>query len=102
MREKAFPFYGKAFFTVYFFIFYRFFSIAFVISRVPRTGLPSSARSAVRAPSLRVFSTAASRASASFLRSNAYHSIMDAERMVAIGLAMFLPAIVGAEPWIGS
>ena len=35
-------------------------------------------------------------------RPKEYLSIMDAERMVAKGLAIFFPAISGAEPWLGS
>ena len=81
---------------------YRLRKMVSVISLVPRTGRPACARSAVRAPSFNAFSTALSTASASAERSNAYLSIIDAERMVAMGLAMFLPAMVGAEPWMGS
>ena len=41
-------------------------------------------------------------ASASLSRSSEYLSIIAAERIVAIGLAIFFPAISGAEPWLGS
>ena len=36
------------------------------------------------------------------ISANAYSNIIAAERIVAIGLAMFLPAACGYEPWIGS
>src|SRR5262249_27059774 len=72
------------------------------ISFVPIVDSPGAAMSAVRWPWAKVFSTAASIAQAASSLPNEYRSIMAAERMVARGFAMFLPAISGAEPWMGS
>ena len=52
--------------------------------------------------SFKTCATAASIASASLSRSSEYLNIIAAERIVAIGLAIFFPAISGAEPWLGS
>mmetsp|Transcript_6771 Transcript_6771/g.28513 ORF Transcript_6771/g.28513 Transcript_6771/m.28513 type:complete len:200 (+) Transcript_6771:1962-2561(+) len=72
------------------------------ISRVETFEVPSLQMSAVRKPSASTDCTACSmRAAASgWWRENL--SIMAADRIVASGLAMPLPAISGALPWDGS
>ena len=62
------------------------------ISSVLRGVEPSSAMSASTAASMRAASSSNPR----------WRSSMAAERMAAVGLAMPLPAMSGAEPWIGS
>lgn len=68
----------------------------------------SPPRSLVRNPCPPAFSssntilTASSTCLASFSRPNEYRSMSAIERMVPIGLAMFWPAMSGAEPWMGS
>ena len=81
---------------------YRAAAIRSPISFVPTSLHPSDMISPVRYPSVRTFCTAASTASASLSMSREKRSIIAAERMVAIGLALFCPAISGADPWLGS
>src|SRR5665647_2870846 len=76
--------------------------MASVISAVPSFFSPGAAMSAVRAPCSRAISTALSTARAASRSPKLRSSIMAALRMVAHGLASPLPAISGAEPWIGS
>src|SRR5665647_1566246 len=76
--------------------------MASVISAVPSFFSPGAAMSAVRAPCSRAVSTALSTARAASRSPKLRSSIMAALRMVAHGLASPLPAISGAEPWIGS
>ncbi|MNR13135.1 hypothetical protein D3C85_1295230 [compost metagenome] len=73
-------------------------TMARVASTVPR----APPRSAVTAPEARTAATAASIESASSSRSKLWRSIMAADRTMPTGLARSLPAMSGAEPWIGS
>ena len=56
----------------------------------------------MRRPARSTLRTACSMASASAFRPKVYRSIIAADRIVAIGLALSWPAMSGAEPWTGS
>ena len=68
------------------------------ISRVPRSLPPSSMMSPVRQPSSKTLETASSMHLASSSRLKLSRSIMAQERMVAMGFALFWPAMSGALP----
>ena len=66
------------------------------------TAWPLAAMSAVKTPSSSAACTAASTAAASASNPSEWRSSIAALKIVAYGLAMPLPAMSGAEPWIGS
>ena len=74
------------------------------MAAVPTTVAPgmAEARSPVMTPDFRTFATAASMQAAASDSPREWRSIMAAERIWAIGLAMPLPAMSGAEPPAGS
>src|SRR5207237_2430969 len=65
-------------------------------------GVPAGLRSAVTLPLLGTASIAAFTAAASFVNPKLYSSIAATEPIAPNGLALFCPAISGAEPCTGS
>ena len=72
--------------------------MAFPIASVETSLVPLDKISLVLNPSSKTFCTAFSRLSASFYRFKEYLKAIEKLKIVAIGLAMPLPAISGAEP----
>src|SRR5688572_3911859 len=65
-------------------------------------GLPAGRRSAVTLPLFNTFSIAPYTADASFIRPKLYSSIAATDPIAPSGLALFWPAISGADPCTGS
>ena len=65
-------------------------------------GLPLGFRSAVTLPLVSTFSMAWFTAAASFVSPKLYSSMAATEPIAPKGLALFCPAMSGADPWTGS